>query len=89
MNDKERNDLAVDIARRVRLMSWQPMPETLNAVLPEFGFSYQFAMPYSGPQGQAVMQFYYTPRPRRLELEWRINGEAPVGRMLWTPEQVV
>lgn len=78
------NELAADIARRVRLYSWQPMPEALAEALGNYPWVFHNNYPM-GPQ-QITLVTTYQPKPQRLDIEFRVNGNFGIGRFLWTPE---
>lgn len=86
MTVRERNELAADIARRVRLYSWQPLPPELAAALGPYGWLEVRQLPVSGAANYATLRLDWTPRPARLTASFDVNGVCNVGRLLWTPE---
>lgn len=85
MNDKERRELAADIATRVRMFSWQPMPTELSEALGEYDWQQTVQMYTTGP-GYVVLRMRYVPRPQRLEMSFDANGAFGIGKLLWTPD---
>lgn len=84
MNDKERNELAADIARRVRLYAWQPLSQTMIDNLPEYSTYWRYSIGGGGYR-DVSLAIRWTPTPSRLELEFiALNGET-LQRLLWTP----
>lgn len=92
MNITERNELAADIAARVRLYSWHPMPAELEAVLQNsYGFNMTYPLYLNSPRSSdySTLRMSYSKSTEipRLELSFDINGNYNIGRVLWTPER--
>ena len=92
MNITERNELAADIAARVRLYSWQPMPQELEAVLENSnGFNMTYPLYLNSTRGSdySTLRLGYSKSTEipRLELSFDINGQYNIGKILWTPER--
>lgn len=85
MNDRERTELAADIAHRVRTFAWQPMPQELFDALG--GRGAYFTVPLYLGSSNIVLEMSYEPigEKKRLEMGFILPNGDRVGRFLWTP----
>lgn len=88
MTPDERRMLAADIALRVRLFSWNPLPQPMVDMSAPYAWQQLVALPAARTSSQVLLRLNWTPAPARLTAEFQAPNGERMAAFLWTPERI-